>query len=156
MGGWSTGMTVGTQARWQVNTAVSKAAKNLGETDKSIPRLAKYRTRHVLHRTCAGSGLGHEPQEGYTYWFLLTCSIRSINSLRKRWQSWFFSKVFDIMVSQTGSAILGTEYKFQIVPLQEREGTSCNKQLLWVSQYQRTKLNIVIWIYIFLKEFKNK
>lgn len=51
------------------------------------------------------------------YWFLLICSIRSVNSLRKRWQSWFFSKVPDIMVSHTGSAILGTEYKFQIVPL---------------------------------------
>lgn len=64
--------------------------------------------------------IGLQVSRGFTYWFLLTCSIRSINSLRKRWQSWFFSKVLDIMVSHTGSAILGTEYKFQIVPLQER------------------------------------
>lgn len=38
-------MTVGTQAKWYVNTAVSKAAKNLGKMDKNTPKLVKCRTR---------------------------------------------------------------------------------------------------------------
>lgn len=75
-------------------------------------------TEHTLATEFAGEA----PKSG-TYWFLLICSMRSVNSLRKRWQSWVFSKVLDIMVSHTGSAILGTEYKFQIVPLQKRETT---------------------------------
>lgn len=70
-------------------------------------------------------------QRSEAYWFLLICSIRSVNSLRKRWQSWFFSKVLDIMVSHTGSAILGIEYKFQIVPLQKEKGYTKLSQILF-------------------------
>lgn len=58
---------------------------------------------------------------GTTYWFLLVCSIRTVNSLRNCWHNEFFSEAPDIIVSHTGSAILGTEYKFQIVTLQKRK-----------------------------------
>ena len=66
-------------------------------------------------------------QSAAAYWFLLICSIRSVNSLRKRWHSCVFSKVLDVMASHTGSAILGTEYKLQMVPLQKRRYTELSQ-----------------------------
>lgn len=39
----------------------------------------------------------------------------------KRWHSWFFSGVPDIMVSQTGSPIRGMVYRLQIVVLENKQ-----------------------------------
>lgn len=38
----------------------------------------------------------------------------------KRWHSWFFSGVPDIMVSHTGSPIRGIVYRLQIVVLENK------------------------------------
>lgn len=75
--------------------------------------------------------------------------MRSVNSLRKRWQSWVFSKVLDIMVSHTGSAILGTEYKFQMVPLRKGDRTheTVTDVILGRSSYKGIKTKTIIWIY---------
>lgn len=86
---------------------------------------------------------------GCPYWFLLICSIRSVNSLRKRWHSWVLSKVLDIMASHTGSAILGTEYRLQIVPLQKRRGArNCHRGRGGRPSHKGTQKKTVTWVYV--------